>query len=448
MALTRRLGELLARTAREGATPAAREAAKTGFVDVVATMLAGRVEAPVYTLARAMRPLSAGACVEVAGFTRVAIDQAALINGVSAHALDFDDVALRGHPSAAMVPAILATAQATGADGRRMLDAYVAGYEVWGELVDRESGMHHMKGWHPTGVFGAIGAAAACAVLRGLDAGPAAHAIGLGATQSAGLMANFGAMAKPLQAGRAAQAGACAAQWAAHGYTAGDDVLEHEQGFLSAVSPKGEVDRAADIAFPTAGWRIETRGLSVKKYPTCFFTHRALDALLALLGDTPVAPDAVERVDVTLSPEHATVLRNHRPVTGLQAKFSIEFAMACALVRGKVGLLELSDEVVRDGGIQALIPRVHVTHSKEYSGEWLGAAAADRVTLTLRDGRRLHSRAVERAAGHALRPLGREELRAKFRDCLDHGGCGHMADGLFDRLSTLDEQPGAELFPS
>lgn len=445
-ALTRQLGVLVSKAARNGTNAAARNVAKLGFIDAIATMFAGRREPAVVALSTTMQPLPSGGSMEVESFTNIQADQAALLNGVAAHALDFDDVALRGHPSAVMMPAILAAAQSLNSSGEQMLDAYVIGYEVWANLVDREAGMHHMKGWHPTGVFGAIGAAAACAALHRLDSTACAHALGLGATQSAGLMANFGSMAKPLQAGRAAQAGIWAAKWAAHGFTAGADVLEHDQGFLAAISPAGQIDRVTPVRSSSAEWSVVERGLSVKKYPTCFFTHRALDALLALLSESPVAAIEVERVDVTLSREHATVLRNHRPLTGLQAKFSIEFAMACALVRGKVGLGELTDAVVGDPLIQQCLPCVHVTYSTEYDPAWQGAAITDQVALTLRSGRRLFSQSVRQASGHAQRPLGQLELRTKFIDCLTYGNTAELATPLFDRLCSLEEHRAVEIF--
>src|SRR5688572_33237771 len=143
-------------------------------------MIAGRNEAVTATLLAALKPLPQGPVKLWFGETATAASEAALVNGVAAHALDYDDVALRGHPSAALVPAILAVGQELGSTGAQMLDAYVAGYEVWANLVRREKDVHHIKGWHPTGIFGAIGAAAACAVLRKLEAKEAGYAIGLG----------------------------------------------------------------------------------------------------------------------------------------------------------------------------------------------------------------------------------------------------------------------------
>ena len=132
---------------------------------------------------------------------RIPAPEAAWINGAAAHALDYDDVALRGHPSAVLVPAILAEAESLKATGAQMATAYAAGYEVWADLQRRDPDQHHEKGWHPTGIFGAIGAAAACASLRGLDPETATQAIALGASQSAGLVSNFGTMTKPFHAG-------------------------------------------------------------------------------------------------------------------------------------------------------------------------------------------------------------------------------------------------------
>lgn len=441
MALTQDLGAFVSRVAAEGAPDAARQVAKTGFTDCIATMIAGSNEEVTTTLISALAPLPPGKVQLWFGGTRTGASEAALINGVAAHALDYDDVALRGHPSAALVPAIISAGQELGSTGREMLDAYVAGYEVWAELVGRESDNHHMKGWHPTGIFGAIGASAACAALRKLDARASAHALGLGASQSSGLMANFGSMAKPFHAGRAAQAGVMAARLAAAGFTAQPDALEHPQGFLAAVSPKGNVDRERSAAGLGRDWQIVEERLNIKKYPTCYYTHRSIDALLDLLRETPIRAGDVERVDVTLSRENAIVLRNHRPATALDAKFSIEFAMAGALVARKVGLMELDDDFVRREPVQSLFERVHVAPADAYDPESPGSAVADQVTVTTSDGRRHESAAVRYARGHAKIPLSQADLRAKFIDCLRYGRFEGDAAAFFERIASFDSAP-------
>jgi 2-methylcitrate dehydratase PrpD len=447
MTLAQGLGAYVRHISTHGASPAARDLAKLGFVDTIATMLAGRAQTACVTLLQASQPLPPGSCTEIVEHGSTTDDCAALLNGVAAHALDFDDVSLRGHPSAVMVPALLAMGQARGSSGVQLLNAYVAGHAVWADLVDRESGMHPMKGWHPTGIFGAVGAAAACAALLGLNTQACAHAIGLGATQSAGLIANFGSMAKPLQAGRAAQAGVWAARWAAQGFTAGADVLEHSQGFLAAVSPAGDVDRLRRPPLTDAPESIIEQRMSVKKYPTCYYTHRALDGLLDLLRKRPIAADDVVRIEVSMSKEHATVLRNHRPANGLEAKFSIEYAMACALFYGKAGLFELDDAHVQAPRVQQFFERVHVLANEDYDPHWNGAARADQVVLTLRDGSRAHAQPVHRASGHAQRPLDQEALREKFLDCAAYGGARIDGAALFERLWSLEEHGANSVFP-
>jgi len=365
--------------------------------------------------------------------------EAAWINGTAAHALDYDDVALRGHPSTVLVPAILAEGEALDASGRDMLRAYAAGYEVWGELVGRERGHHHLKGWHPTGIFGAIGAAAACASLRRLDAERATLAIALAASQSSGVMANFGTMTKPFHAGRAAHAGVIAARLAEAGFTASADALEHPQGFLNAVSPEGKVDREGAPRALGQDWRLASVGLSIKKFPACYCTHRSIDAVLDLVSRRPIDPSRVDRIVVSLSDTYATILRNHAPQTGLAAKFSIEFAMAAALTARRVGLGELTDTFVRQADIQQLMRRVVVETNRNYDPETPGASVYDQVRVHLDDGTVLETEQVRHARGHATRPLPEAELFEKFRACLDAGGVKLEARRLFERLLKLDE---------
>jgi 2-methylcitrate dehydratase PrpD len=266
-ALTRSLAAFVS-DLRLSAVPAdALTVVHTGFADCIGTMIAGSIEDPPNILRKALASAPGDASLFLTG-PRVPAPDAAWINGTAAHALDYDDVALRGHPSTVLVPAILAEGESLGASGAQLATAYIAGYEVWAELAARDPAQHHQKGWHPTGIFGPIGAAAACASLRGLDPKRAAHALALGASHSSGLVANFGTMTKPYHAGRAAHSGVVAARLATAGFTASPDALEHPVGFLAAVSPKGEADRASPAKAGQA-WQILKQGLSVKKYPLC-----------------------------------------------------------------------------------------------------------------------------------------------------------------------------------
>jgi 2-methylcitrate dehydratase PrpD len=339
-----------------------------------------------------------------------------------------------------LVPAILAEAEALDATGADMLLAYVAGYETWAELFRRDSGLLHQKGWHPTGLYGAVGAAASCAKLRRLYAARAAMAVALGASQSAGLMANFGTMTKPFHAGRAAQSGIMAARLAEAGFTASADALEHPQGFLHAISPEGSEDRASPARLGE-DWALLREGLAIKKYPTCYCTHRAIDGALDLLAGRPVRAEEVVRI----SDYFATVLRNHAPETGLAAKFSIEFAMAGAIVARRVGLRELTDDFVRRPDVQALMRRVVTETVREHDPALPGAAPADQVTIVLASGETLPGAKVVRATGHPSRPLSDQQVFEKFADCLEAGGSGIPAETLFGRLRAMQAMPARAL---
>ncbi|MGH8699539.1 MAG: MmgE/PrpD family protein, partial [Burkholderiales bacterium] len=328
---------------------------------------------------------------------------AALANGTAGHALDYDDVALEGHPSVVLVPAILAEGERLGASGRDLITAYVAGYETWGELLDRDEDQHHGKGWHPTAVFGTVAAAAAAARLARLDPARTANALGIAASMAGGLVANFGSMTKPFQAGRAAQSGILAARLAGRGMTASPDALEHPSGFLRAFSPAGRVRVDGELA---AGrdWHIVRQGLNVKRYPVCYALHRAIDGMLAIRSRVP--SERVAEVEVTLGRTQMVPLREHRPRTGLEAKFSAEFAMASALVAGRVGMGELTNEFVNQAAVQALFPKVRVTPVDETDPEDPLFAPADRVRVKLADGSTVEGESVRYALGHARNPIG------------------------------------------
>jgi 2-methylcitrate dehydratase PrpD len=438
--LTRALGAFVGDLSFAAIPQQALSVVHTGFADAVATMIAGSVEDPPKILRAALNPPPGDASLYLTG-PRVPAPEAAWINGTAAHALDFDDVALRGHPSTVLVPAILAEAEAVKAGGAQMAAAYVAGYEVWAELAGREPAQHHQKGWHPTGIFGPIGAAAACAALRGLGAEKATMAIALGASHSAGLVANFGTMTKPYHAGRAAHAGVVSARLAQAGFTAAADALEHPLGFLAAVSPQGEVDRTSP-AKVGRDWQIQKQGLSVKKYPLCYCTHRAIDGMLDLLAGQKLKADDVAAISVSTSRRNATILRSARPQTGLEAKFSMQFAMACAVVARRVGLGELTDAFVQRKDVQALLGKVEVLPDDRQDAVRSGAAPYDLVVIETKNGRRLESARVSDERGSPKLPLSRDELWAKFESCFAVGNPMLPARPIFDALMSLERQPG------
>jgi 2-methylcitrate dehydratase PrpD len=444
MPLTQDLGRFVAGLSFEKLPQEAVATARTGIIDTIATMIAGAHDPAPQLLRRGLAPASGPASLYFSGDTAAA-PEAAWINGTAGHALDYDDVGCRGHVSTVLLPAILAEAETLGLGGREIFAAYVAGYETWAELARRDPGHHHAKGWHPTGIFGAIGAGAACAALRRLPPEQATMAISLSASQAGGIMANFGTMTKPFHAGRAAHAGLMSARLAEAGFTAAADALEHPQGFLSAVSPEGRAERESPASRLGEHWQILKQGLSIKKYPSCYCTHRSLDAMLELLATRPLHPAEIAGVTVSISQTHSLILRNHAPQTGLEAKFSMEFAMAAAVVSRRASLGEYTDEFVRRPEVQDFMRKVAIVTNENYDPVQSGASASDQVTVELASGERIESEQVRRARGHAERPLGEAELFDKFRICLDAGHARISAERLFDRLRKLESISAREL---
>jgi 2-methylcitrate dehydratase PrpD len=442
--LTSRVAEFVARLRPDDVPADCLKAAATGLTDFVAVTIAGAAEDAPRIVSELVRPANLGTSAPVipSGVLYDAPD-AALINGTAGHVLDFDDVGIDGHPSVILGPAILAEGFALDRPGALALAAYVAGYEVWALLKSLEPGMIHDRGFHPTAVCGTLATTAACAMLHGLDAEQTRNAIAIGASLAAGLVANFGTMTKSLHAGRTAQSGILAARLAARGYTGAADALEHPVGFLAAHSPSGRPDRSGDNAQLGERWRMRDFGINIKSYPICYATHRCIDAMLDLVSAHRLKPEQIREISVGVGATQLVMLRNRAPQTGLEAKFSMEFAMASAVIAGRVGLGQLTDGFVRRPDVQALMQRVtcRAIHDgipglPSAPGEPMHA---DVVEVTLDDGSVLSAPPVALARGSWQRPLDRPGLRAKFLDCATPSLGEERALKLFDQLSSLGE---------
>lgn len=442
--LTADIGKFLAGLRYEDVPAEAVPTVCRGFTDCVGVMLAGLAEPVSSIVAKSVSypdPLPA-----IAKFAslRIPAPDMALIYGTASHALDYDDTGLTGHPSAALVPAILAEAQETGANGKAMIAAYVAGYEIWAEFAAREQDSLHQKGWHPSAVHGAIAAAGASAVLRRLDAETAARAVGIAASLASGVVSNFGSMTKPFHLGHSAQSALRATRLAQAGMTASPDAIEHDLGFLRAVSPRGNVDTASPSQFGTQ-WRILKSGINVKLYPMCFGTHRILDAMIDVCEANGVRAVDIAKVDVELAENSTKILRNRRPQTELEAKFSAEFAIAAAAIAGRCSNEEVSAAFVQRKDVQDFFAKVHVHPVMEKDPEEPMRSPFDRVKLTLTDGRSITSKAVKYPRGHFEQGVTRDVLWQKFADCaigpIDEDRAQQLFDLLQDlpHLSTLGE---------
>ncbi len=398
---------------------AAREAVRCAFVDTLATMLAGRHEDCTAAARAAVSRWGSGPCF-TAGGTRLAAPWAALVNGTAAHALDYDDVCepALNHPSAALVPALLALTEETGASAAACVDAYIVGYEVMARLGQAMNQVHYQRGWHTTLSLGSPAVAAACARLLRLDARHTAMAISLGTSMAGGSKRQFGTMAKPLHAGLAAKNGLVAAQLAASGLEAIAEPLDGTWGYQAMMAG----DQAPGLAGALAGLGGECavlqHGIWAKYYPCCASTHRPVDALLSL----KLAPGQVERMETLVSEIAVANLRYHLPASVSEARFSLPYCLAAALHDGPLTPASFNPAAIARPEVLALAARTEMLldPAQPASRAISDAVETGIVRVFLRDGSMRETSAVT-PHGHPRDPLTAAELDHKFRACAAAG---------------------------
>lgn len=398
-AFTERLAEATAQAPLSAHAETARAVLRLSLVDWAAVGLAGREEPVARSLRRLAAEEGGAAQASVIGAAaRAPARMAALVNGATSHALDYDDTHFLqiGHTSVAVLPAALALAERSGASGAALIDAALIGSEVACRVGDWLGRAHYQAGFHQTATSGAIGAAAASARLLGLDAARTAHAFGVVATRASGLKSQFGTMGKPYNAGLAAANGVEAALLAADGFVSRPDGLDGPQGF--GATHAGEARAAALDGF---GETFVFERVSHKFHACCHGLHAMLEALRAA---GPVDPEAVERVEVATHPRWLSVCDLPAPRTGLEAKFSYRLTAAMALAgRDTAALDAFSDAACADPALLALRDRVVVAADPAL------ADTAARVVVRLADGRTA-------AAAHDLdAPAPLETRRARVR---------------------------------
>lgn len=430
---------------------AALDSAHRQLIDTVAVMVPGVVEPSPRAVLESVLAWSTGVTrgANVAGNSWVLpAPWAALVNGTAAHALDFDDNfdPAKAHASAVLYPAILALADTTDATGPDVLDAYIVGLQIMGRIGQGVNPVHRNRGWHATSTVGVYGAAAACARLLELDAAKCAHALSLASSMSSGFMSQFGTMAKPLHAGLAAKGGIMAAVMAAHGMEAGRHTLDGPTGMntLMVGPDRDELKRHMtgaehgqtlefelnDIGTPL---HITEYGFRVKRFPNCGSAHRAMDLLLALMQEHGFTADDVETIEVHAPKSHLDNLFYHEPGNGLEAKFSMEYAIACLLMTGYCGLGDFTAEAVGRQNLRAQFHKVRLHPVDE-----LESACPTRVALTLHDGRLLEQTA-EMPRGSLASPFTLAEYWAKFDACVRGVLTPSQAESLKQALGAFRE---------
>jgi 2-methylcitrate dehydratase PrpD len=443
-AATRELAEFTAGISYETLPGAVRERVKALALDLTGIALRARNEAestgPMIAAA-ARLGMTGGACTVIGDAAGYSPPGAAMLNGTLAHSLDFDDTHAPAslHPSAPIVPAALAAAEMTGADGRAAIAAIVAGYEVQIRLaLALDPAAHYDRGFHPTATCGAFGAAAAAGRLLGLDPEGFAHAFGIVLSMSAGSMQYLvnGAWTKRSHVGHAAMCGLIAATLAREGYRGASEAIEGKWGFLHAYAPAADAAKVVD----GLGSRWETLKIAVKPYPSCRYGHAPLDGILALARQNGIRAEEVEEVVVGL-PEPGWKLigdpepAKQAPKSVVDGQFSMAFCAAVALRSGGFGW----DDYARHLGDPATLelckrvrawvdPRAQADFQKNMSGS---------VRIKTRRGR--YETYVQVAKGEPENFLSAAELRAKFDGLAGPYLSARRRDELAGALLSLEQ---------
>ena len=364
---------------------------------------------------------------------------AARANGAAGHAPDFDDTQLSNapdrifglltHPTVAPLAAGLAMAEREDASGARFLEAFLVGFEVECKIAEAIHPRHYQEGFHTTATVGTLGAAATAAKLAGLNREELAMAFGIASSLASGIRLGFGTMTKPLHAGRAAENGILAVDLAARGFTAGRDALEAPWGFFRVFGGGFDPERL-DLGAP---YTLLDPGVSVKMFPSGSLGHPSIAAMLDLVRTHDLAPADIERITFRAGKNIVNPLRYLTPRNSLEAKFSVPFVMACAVLRRRVGLPEFHDDFVRSPEVVEMMRRVSVRFDAEIDARGYERMRSA-IAVRLKDGSELATEA-DVYPGGPERPLTREELRRKFRDC----AAGALpADRIGEALAQLE----------
>ena len=413
--ITRQLASFVADTRIRDIPPDALRRARDALIDTLGVGLAGSREPGAKIARQYAQELGARPQASVWG-TPLATSpaEAAFANGISAHALDFDDSmpTLRGHPSAPLIAAALAVGEVTGASGRSVLAAYVLGIEIGGKLGRGLGAGHYMRGWHTTSTVGTFTATAIAARLWRLDAGALQRAWGIAASQVSGLVRNFGTMTKPFHAGRAARCGVLSAWLAKRGQTADNAIFDGKNNVFETYGANGAplAGIAGRLGEP---WEIVEPGNWVKRWPCCYAGHRAIGGLFELLERHQIRTDEIKAIAAGFPPGSDTALISTNPQTGLEGKFSVEYALAAAALDRKLTLESFTDAMVQRAALRRLMSRVRRYRVED--GKVHGLDTFTDVEIETARGR--FSMRVERTPGSPGWPLTAAARTEKFMDC-------------------------------
>jgi 2-methylcitrate dehydratase PrpD len=375
---------------------------------------------------------------------------AALVNGTSGHALDWDDTQLATsadrifglltHPTVPPLVAALAVGEPRHVSGATFLEAFLTGFEVECKIAEAINPAHYKKGFHSSGTVGTFGAAVATAKLLGLNKEQTAHMLAIAASSASGIRVSFGSMTKPLHVGRAGQNGVTAAELAARGFTGGKDALDPPWGFFQTFSHGEGYDPDRIIPLLGKPHTIVSPGVSIKPYPCGVLGHPTMDAMRRLVIKHDVKPEKIKAIRVRAGSNILNPLRYGVATNELEAKFSPAFMVSAIALRRKAGIHEFNDEFVRSEACQALMKKVERVLDAEIEAKgWEKIRST--VEVDLEDGTKLVEHADERYRGGPDLPFTRDELHEKWSDCASLVLPEAASNRVFELVEKLETLP-------
>ena len=412
--------------------------AKQAIVDTVGVTFAGAHE-PTTRIPATLPGVAAadGPCLVFGDNRRTDPMSAVLINGVASHALDYDDVSpvLGGHPSAPVVPTIIALGEMNGTNGLDAITAYVAAFEVEARIGRGVNFTHYEKGWHPTTTLGIFGTVAAAARILKLDDEQTARALAIAVSLASGVKANFGTMTKPLHVGQCCRNGVFAALLAQNGFTANAGAFEDKQGFFEVFNGPGTYDAAKIFANWADPLEVVDPGLGLKQFPCCGSTHMAITMMLQLVEKHGLTPPNVRRIQVYSHPQRLPHTNRPTVTSALEAKFSVQYCVARALMHGKVLIEHFEGDAWADKEAQRLLKLVDAApHPTMTDKPWCAEVIVETV-----DGKTLSERTEYLMGRGKPNPMSETEMRVKFEDCVTRILPADQTARLFDMLGDFEK---------
>jgi 2-methylcitrate dehydratase PrpD len=445
MTFTQQLADRVLGVAHADLPAETRHWATVSILDTLGVAIAGSHEPGVRILDRvATGGASGGDCLLFGTERRVSPLDAALINGMAAHVLDYDasNPYFAGHATMHLLAGAFAVGEIVDASGADFLTAYVAGFEAQSRIARGLQPAHSNKGWFPSSTLGVFGVAAAAGHLLHLSRDQLAHAFGIAANLASGLLVNSGSMTKPLAAGHSARNGVLAALLAREGFTAPAAAFEHRYGFLKMFDVAGRFDPENALADWGRPFDVAVTAVGLKQHPCCGTAHTAIDVLAALVAEHGIVPADVAAIDAVFMSDHLAHVDRPAPVDVLDAKFSAYYCLARTVTDGRPRLGHFEGDAHRDPAVGALMSRIRLAvHPDLREGLERPKQGRAEIAVRLADGRVLH--------GARDKPIGREDgqplrddlLHGKFLDCVGRVLAPEAAKRLLAAVLAVDRAP-------